>query len=185
MAKDMKKYIITAVTLGLIAAGGALLIAGTNVLTRDRIEANAQLKINEGLAKIFEVDVEKLNSSTANLPEGKSFTYVVNSYYEVKDENNAPLGYAFKTEGSNSYGKISLIVGFNKEYVYKGLSVVENGQSFATTLNKYYLNPLIKEDKTIDEVNVSCGATYGAKLVRDMVSEASTAAEFLKGANNG
>ena len=35
-----------------------------------------------------------------------------------------------------------------------------------------WVNPLVKEGKTIDEVDVSCGATYGAKLVRDMVNEA-------------
>lgn len=185
MANDMKKYLITAVTLGLIAAGGALLIAGTNLITRDQIEINRQNKINEGLAGIFDVDVKALNTKTATLPDGVEFKYVLNSYYEVKDTNDAPLGYAFTTEGSNSYGKISLIIGFDQNYIYKKLSVVENGQSFATTLNKNYLNPLIKEDKTIDDVDVSCGATYGATLVREMVIKATEAAEYLKGANNG
>ena len=185
MASDMKKYLITAVTLGLIAAGGALLIAGTNMLTKDRIKENENTKVREGLAKIYGVSADKLASSVENLPEGKDFDYVINSYYEVKDENEAPLGYAFRTEGSNSYGKIILIVGFSQDYLYKGLSVVENGQSFATTLNNKFLNPLVKDGKTIDEVDVSCGATYGAKLVRDMVNDAYQAAEFLKGAKNG
>ena len=181
MPNNTKKYLITAVTLGLIAAGGALLIAGTNMLTRDAIKANETRAINNGLATIF--DTESLKTSDATLD--KEFEYVISSYYEVKDEADAPLGYAFKTEGSNSYGKISLIVGFTSNYVYKGVAVVENGQSFASTLNKKYLNPLVKEGKTIDEVDVSCGATYGAKLVRSMVSSATNAAEYLKGANNG
>ena len=181
MASNMKKYLITAVTLGLIAAGGALLIAGTNMLTRDAIKANETKAINNGLAAIY--DTESLKTSEATLD--KEFEYVISSYYEVKDEADAPLGYAFKTEGSNSYGKISLIVGFNINYVYKGVAVIENGQSFASTLNKKYLNPLVKEGKTIDEVDVSCGATYGAKLVRNMVNSATSSAEYLKGANNG
>ena len=183
MPSNMKKYVLTAVTLGLIAAGGALLIAGTNMLTRDTIEANKTKTINNGLAAIY--DVESLKTDTANLPEDKKFDYVINEYYVVKDEADAPLGYAFKTEGSNSYGKVSLIVGFNASYVYKGVAVVENGQSFASTLKKKYLDPLVKEGKTVDEVDVSCGATYGAKLVRSMVNSATEAAEYLKGANNG
>ena len=185
MPSNMKKYLITAVTLGLIAAGGALLIAGTNALTAKTIEANQIKTINNGLATIYDVDVESLKTDTAKLPEDQKFEYVINEYYVVKDEADTPLGYAFKTEGSNSYGKVSLIVGFNASYVYKGVAVVENGQSFASTLNKKYLNPLVKDGKTVDEVDVSCGATYGAKLVRSMVNSATEAAEYLKGANNG
>ena len=178
---NMKKYLITAVTLGTIALGSALLIAGTNMLTRDRIAANEQEKIDKGLAAIFME--ENLKSNIVELPQVKEYTYVNHTYYEVKDANDSSLGYAFKTEGFNSYGKISLIVGFTKEYVYKGLSVVANEQSFASTLNKKYLNPLMNGDRNLDDV--SCGATYGAKLVREMVNEANSAAEYLKGANNG
>ena len=181
MPNSTKKYLITAVTLGLIAAGGALLIAGTNMLTRDSIKANEAKAINNGLAAIY--DTESLKTSEATLD--KEFEYVISSYYVVKDEANAPLGYAFKTEGSNAYGKISLIVGFNANYVYKGVAVVENGQSFASTLKKKYLDHLVKEGKTVDEVDVSCGATYGAKLTRSMIESANSAAEHLKGANNG
>ena len=183
MPSNMKKYLITAVTLGLIAAGGALLIAGANALTRNTIEANKIKTINKGLTNIY--GIESLKSDFATLPEDQKFDYVINEYYVVKDETDTPLGYAFKTEGSNSYGKISLIVGFNADYIYKGVAVVENGQSFASTLNKKYLNPLVKEGKTIDEVDVSCGGTYGAKLVRSMVTSATKVAENLKGANNG
>ena len=181
MPNNTKKYLITAITLGLISAGGALLIAGTNMLTRDAIKANETRAINNGLATIFDTEALKTNDATLD----KEFEYVISSYYEVKDEADAPLGYAFKTEGSNAYGKISLIVGFDANYIYKGVAVVENGQSFASTLNKKYLNPLVKDHKSVDEVDVSCGATYGAKLARSMINSATSAAEYLKGANNG
>ena len=183
---NMKKYLMTSVVLGSIATASGLLIAGTNLITRDRIKANEQETINMGLAKIYDIDdVKNLNSSMAELPEEQKFDYVLSSYYEVKNANNEPLGYAFKTKGSNSYGSISLIVGFNANYIYQGVSVVENGQSFASTLQKNYLNPLIKEHKSLNEVDVSCGATFGAKLTRDMINDAYKAAEYLKGANNG
>ena len=67
----------------------------------------------------------------------------------------------------------------------KGIAVVTNGQSFASTLKKNYFDYLIKDHKKVDEVDVSCGATYGAKLTRDMINDAYKAAEYLKGANNG
>ena len=180
---NMKKYLMTAITLGTIAMASGLLIAGTNLVTRDQIKANEQETINKGLADIY--GIEDLNSSVVELPKDQKFDYVLSSYYEVKTANNEPAGYAFRTKGSNSYGSISLIVGFNANYIYQGVAVVENGQSFATTLQKKYLNPLIKEHKAVNEVDVSCGATYGAKLTRDMINDAYKAAEYLKGANNG
>ena len=179
MPSNMKKYLITAVTLGLIAAGGALLIAGTNMLTKDRIAANEVERINKGFKTIYGVDELSYNTFTI---EG-SFEYVNSSYYEINDKNDVSLGFAFRTEGYNSYGKITLIVGFTSEYTYKGLSVVANEQSFASTLNKKYLDPLMEGERELDDV--SCGATYGAKLVRDMVNEAKSAAESLKGVKNG
>ena len=183
MMANVKKYLITAITLGTIAMASGLLIAATNLITKDPISAYEQKKINEGLADVYEVDVKALKSDTAELDQ--TFDYVNSTYYVVKDENDAPMGYAFKTKGTNSYGDISLIVGFNKDYIYKGVAVVTNGQSFASTLKKNYLDPLVKDHKTVDEVDVSCGATYGAKLTRDMINSASSAAEYLKGANNG
>ena len=180
---NTKKYLITAITLGAIAMASGLLIAGTNLITKDSIAAYEQKKINQGLASIYEVDTNNMKSDTATLD--KSFDYVSNAYYVVKDENDAPMGYAFKTKGTNSYGDISLIVGFNKDYAYKGIAVVTNGQSFASTLKKNYFDYLIKDHKKVDEVDVSCGATYGAKLTRDMINSATSAAEYLKGANNG
>lgn len=181
MASNVKKYILTSVTLGLIAASGALLIAGTNMITKKTIAENEQKSINNGIKTIYG-DTAAIKET--NAIDGNNYEYVTVRYI-VNDENDAPLGYAFRTEGSNNYGKISLIIGFNKECVYKGLSVVTNEQSFASTLKKGYLDIIKDGSKTIDDVSVSCGATYGAKLVRNMVNEAEQAAKDLLGVNNG
>ena len=86
---------------------------------------------------------------------------------------------AFRTTGSNSYGKISLLVGFNYyqipggevcEYVFDSISVIVNEQTYASTLVDNYINPV--NDNTRNYEDVSCGATYGAKLIRDMINEA-------------
>ena len=74
------------------------------------------------------------------------------------------------------YGKMSLIVGYDAEsQLFIDLSVIVNEQTYATTLVDNYINPL--HDGTISIDDVSCGATYGAKLVRDMVYDAQSAAE--------
>ena len=179
MSNDVKKYLITALTLGLIATGSALLIAGTNAVTRDTIAQNEVKQVNKGISNIYGDGAKSVDEQEV---KDSNHTYVTTQYV-VNNSEDALCGYAFKTTGSNSYGKISLIVGFDNEYVYKNIFVVVNEQSFATTLNKKYLNRLIK--KEIKLTDVSCGATYGAILVRDMVDDATAFVEELKGANNG
>ena len=78
------------------------------------------------------------------------------------------------------YGKISLIAGFDAiSHNFKSIYLIKNEQTYASTLVENYVNPLNNEEKKLDEVN--CGATYGAKLIRDMVNDASEAAnEFWK-----
>ena len=185
MASNMKKYILTAVTLGLIAAGSALLIAGANIVTKGPIGENEQKRINNGLVDIFDQTV--LGEET-DLISDKDIDYISVSY-KVTDESNALIGYAFRTDGFNNYGKISLIIGFNTNCVYKGLSTIANEQSFATDLKKNYISLIENGNQTIEDVSVVCGATYGATLVRDMVTNAGKAAIALdaaiKGANNG
>ena len=50
---NTKHIIITSISLGLIAAGSAALIGVANLITRDRIEKNKQIKIDQGIARIF------------------------------------------------------------------------------------------------------------------------------------
>ena len=176
MASNVKKYILTSLTLGLIAASGALLIAGANMITRGPIADNEQKAINKGIATIF---ADGATGTDTPLPEGVSYTYV-KTYYAVKDQNDSSLGYALRTEGYNNYGKVSLIIGFNKDCIYKGLSIISNEQSYASQLKSGYLNKIQDGSKTIDDVDVHCGATYGATLVRKMVIEAGDAVKDIK-----
>ena len=165
-----KKYIITSITLGLIAASSGALIGLTNLITKDRIAQNEQNKINAGICEIF-----GKNATISSESEKTGYKYVTYLYNVNED------GLAFKTEGSNTYGKISLLVGFNQnsesEYVFAGLYVVNNEQTYASTLTKNYLDPVNDGSRDLDDV--SCGATYGAKLVRDMVNEAKEIANKL------
>ena len=55
--------------------------------------------------------------------------------------------------------------------------MITNEQSFATTLNKNYITKVQEGTRELDDV--SCGATYGAKLVRDLINEAGEVAKIM------
>ena len=161
-----KHYVLVSVTLGAIAAASGLLIAGTNLLTEKRIEQNKEIKINNGIESIYGKDCEVSLRKEIKNDSYKHVEYV----YEIKDS-----GYAFKTSDSNMYGNITLIIGFNLKNEFMSLSVVNNEQTYAQTLVDNYLNPVNAGERNIDDV--SCGATYGATLVRSMINEAKAACE--------
>ena len=164
---DKKHYIITSITLGAIAACSAALIGVTNMVTRDKIAQNEQNKITSGINSIFGNDSKIADEA----PVDGDYKYV-KYVYTVHSDGDQLLGYAFRTSGSNMYGKISLIVGFGEASKdFEGLSIVVNEQTYASTLVDNYINPLNEGKRELEDV--SCGATYGAKLVRDMVNEAS------------
>ncbi|MBE6136282.1 MAG: hypothetical protein E7181_03350 [Erysipelotrichaceae bacterium] len=168
MDKTKKHYMITAITLGCIAAVAGGIIGLTNMITKDRIIQNEKNKINQGITAIYGDNI------TVSEEKSLSNTYkYVQYYYEVK-KGDELVGQVFRTSGSNMYGKISLMVGFTgSSQVFKGLSIVTNEQTYATTLVDNYIIPLNAGERDLSDV--SCGATYGAKLVRDMVNEATEA----------
>ena len=162
---NTKRYVITAITLGIIGAASAAIIGVTNLVTREQIKQNEQNKINEGIAEIFGQNSTILNTQSI---ENEKYTNTV--YFVKADEKNQ---YAFRADGSNMYGKISLLVGFNELNQFKGISVIVNEQTYASTLVNKYIDPMKKadnKDKALEDV--SCGATYGAKLIRDLVNDA-------------
>ena len=171
---NVKKYILTAVTLGCIAMCAGALIGATNLITKDRIAENEVKRINAGFAEIYGEGATGQEDETF---EYNNYTYL-KARYEIADSNGINIGCAYRTLGSNAYGKISLIVGFingsGLRYVYCGISVISNEQSFATTLEENYLTPIKNGDREIEDVK--CGATYGATLVKDMIEEAKKAA---------
>ena len=161
---NTKHYVITAITLGLIGAASAALIGGTNAITKKRIEENEKSSIQSGIAEIFGQDSTILEEKNI---DGEKYTNVV---YTVHLEDTNENQYAFRTDGSNMYGKISLLVGFNGSNQFRGMSVIINEQTYAATLVDNYVEPIKSGKKGIEDV--SCGATYGAKLIRDMVNDA-------------
>lgn len=178
---DKKHYIITSITLGAIAACSAALIGLTNLVTRDRIAENEKAKIASGISEIFGDNSKVLEESNIKQYVLSKKYYTLGDIYTVGEkDNDYVLGYAFKTTGSNSYGKISLIVGFDKTNLgFMGLSVIVNEQTYASTLVENYINPLNNEPEKLNDIDVKCGATYGATTVKDMINEAYSAAQEI------
>ena len=170
---NVKKYILTAVTLGLIAMASGLLIGATNIITKDRIAENETNKINSGIREVLSAPE---NAYVYEMDTGSFDNYkYLKVCYGVLAEKDAPsfMGVAFLASGSNSYGKVSIIIGFGGDQSFKGVSFVINEQTYASTLVENYINPLNEGTRKIEDVK--CGATYGATLVKDMINEAKEA----------
>ena len=173
---NVKKYLLTAVTLGAIAMASGALIGATNLVTADKIKQNEANKINEGVKDVFNLP----NGYVADRGELNGYTYVKHCY-SIKESEDSPTfaGVAFLASGSNMYGKVSIIVGFTLAQELSGVYFVTNEQTYASTLVENYVDPV--NAKTRDYEDVKCGATYGATLVKDMINDAKEAVTLFIG----
>ena len=160
---NAKHYGLVSLTLGLIAAASAILITGSNLLTKDKIAQNEINNITKGINFIFG-DNAKIKSESA-IDSYKYVDYV----YEI--QSDVDLGYVFRTTGSNMYGKMTLIVGFDISDNFVSMKTIVNEQTYTKEVEKFITD--VDNGRSVEDV--SCGATYGAKLVRDMVNEAQKA----------
>ena len=160
---DVPNILKTVLTLTIIASTSALLIAGADLLTRDRIARNTLEKEMSILHEYFgEPEYE-----------GKSFDIegydYLSKYYVVRLDNDE-LSYVYRADGKNGFGEISLLAGIKANAVIYSIRVIENGQSYGSTLEDNYLKPLYESDDKENALNnVECCATNGAKLVRKLV----------------
>ncbi len=165
MQQTVKKYLVVSLTLGIIAGGSALLIGLTNLLTADRIKENKVKKEENGLKQVFSDE----NQTFVTIEFSTSFEYI-EKIWQAKGADDKDIGYIYKTTGKNSYGEVSLLIGFDTEKNFANMVVLENTETYGTTLQDNYITPV--NEKTKDFSSVSCGATYGAKLINSMYSEA-------------
>jgi electron transport complex protein RnfG len=183
----MKNYLKVAGILGAITLICAVLIGLMNMLTSPIIKKNEEETIQNTYARIYE------EYSYNEEVEFKDSTGYIVSKVEAFDSNGNSLGYIYTTSGKNAYGEVSLMIGIRNLEVYD-VEFLTNTESFASTVNSHVkenypsssediieINPYGSED-TIDvgaldsdalsAIDTSCGATYGATLVKNMVSAA-------------
>ena len=78
--------------------------------------------------------------------------------------------YVYNTTGKNAYGQVDLLLSVEDGKVAK-MYVVTNTESYGPTLEDNYINKYNKGYLT-DLADVKCGATYGAKTVKEQCDEA-------------
>ena len=164
----MLKYLKISSILTLIAGVCALLIAGCNALTQPIIEQNALEKKAELCREIF-AEFDSENSTI--LKEGFSSSYIKEKIVANDSDSNS-LGYIYTVGGSNAYGAIELLVGISSDGTLVSVEFITNGQSFSSEteahVNGSYVSGL--DSTEVNNIDVNCGATYAAKLVKELVS---------------
>ena len=191
----MKKNIIISVILGTIALFCALLIALVNMVTSPTIDTNNKQKELDTCQAIFEAydsgESEELDISNADSRITKKIL--------AKDSSGTTIGYLYTVSGKNAYGIITLMVAIKDDSVYQ-VEFLENGQSFSQNVENHVKNQYPSSETSdihvgfyddsqsevgslsIDDVkeldlnnsDVTCGATFGAKLVQQLVLVALT-----------
>ena len=183
----MKKYFKVSLILGLITLICAALIALMNMVTSKVIENNEKKVIEETYTSIFS------DYSYNEKREYKDNSGYIKAKVEAFDKDGKSLGFIYTLEGKNSYGGISLMVGINNLEVID-VEFLSNTESFASTVNSHVkenypskeekiieITPYGKSGKNdvdslteeeIDNIDTSCGATFGATLVRNLIAAA-------------
>lgn len=178
----MKKNLLIASILGSICLVCALLIALIDIATKDKIAQNTR---ETELATIKEIFENYDDSKSKELESSGN----INKKIQAFDSNNNELGYLYNVSGKNAYGSISLMVAVVDDKLYQ-VEILENTQSFASTVYSYFKTTYPSSADTsvhvgaysstdvtvgsltasdVENIDVSCGATYGAKLIRDLV----------------
>lgn len=166
MNKDIKKILLCAGTLCLISGISATLIGVVNMFASNVISSNNEKKEKEALKEVFPLE---------NIGKGVEVNddLYIKKYWTVSGENE---GRAYKCEGKNGYGSISLLIGIYSDFSLGRLSITNLEQSYGQTLKDNYISIYGEasngsERETALE-NVNCGATYGATLIKNMVKQA-------------
>lgn len=166
MKLSFKKIFKISIVLMLVAGLSGALIVLVNMVTAPIIEENSIRQEKEALEEIF--------SGCDFKVDGENVTDKITKVTVAKKGENVE-GYVYLVSGKNAYGIITLLVGVNSNGSVKRVVFLENGQSFGPKVedhvNNTYQNGTVSA-QTIDNINVKCGATFGAKLVRSLVNEA-------------
>lgn len=171
----MKKYIITASVLTLIAGICAALIACINLVTAPIITKNNEEKKAKLCQEVFEAYSADHSETISSGFSSSSIEEVIVAY----DTDGKFLGFIYTVEGSNAYGEIELLLGITSDSKLAGVRFITNGQSFSSEANTH-LNSQYKENMSESDVDnldltksdVTAGATYASKLIRSLVKAA-------------
>lgn len=191
----MKNYLKIASVLSLIALVCALIIASVYLLTQPMIKANqinAELETRQAIFPAY--DLEKSVELEVDDP-------AILSKILAKDSDGKELGYLYTVSQTNSYGNITLMVAMDNNGNVLQVEILRNEQSFGSTVaqhvkenypsskdNVIYIGIKPEEvtpvgalsEADVDNIDTSCGATYGANSVKELIK---IALQDAKGGN--
>ena len=185
--KVIKEIVIPAVMLFIIATVCTALLAGTNLLTKDKIAALAIQAENEAKAAVIDAtafsDAKEING---------------NIYYEALDENGNVTGYVFNVSAKSYGGLLTCMVGISAEERITGVEITSisdtpglgmkaTGADFLNQFSGKGANIKVNKNAPSDnEIQAITSATITSQAVTSAVNSAFDILSQIKGgAGNG
>lgn len=122
--KSALEIVVITVKLLVICAGIALLVAGVNYLTKDKIAENELEKTTKALAELFGKD-----SEFTDITKDVTLADAVNTVYEAKDTSGKVLGYCAAVSPKGFAGEINMLVAVDASNKILGVSVVSMSET--------------------------------------------------------
>lgn len=163
----MKYYLRIAGVLFLICALTALVVAGVNAITKDKIAENSMKKMNDTVTDIFG-DGITVNSLDIDVTEP------VTAVYEVEKDGNL-LGYAVYTKPVGFKAEIEMMVGFDTDLNCKAVRIISLSET--PGLGSRVEDEKFLEQFSSDNFDSIAGATISSLTVKNGVDSAKAALE--------
>ncbi len=190
---SFKEIALPAIMLFIIALICTALLAGTNMLTKDRIADLAVQAAMEAKSAVMGDASSFSDEKTVNV-DGEDVIY-----FDALDEGGAVIGYVFSTTTKSYGGDIICMVGVSAQTSKitgveltsindtPGLGMKATGEDFLSQYIDRGSNIGVNKNESTDtEIKAISGATITSKAVTTAVNQAFKAYETVKaGDNNG
>lgn len=189
--KSFKEIALPAIMLFVIAAVCTALLAGTNLLTKDKI---AQLSVEaENKAKAAVLTADSFSDEKSTSVDGNERVY-----YEAYGETGSIIGYVFSTTVKSYGGDLSCMVGISADGKVTGVEITSindtpglgmkaTAEDFLNQFKDKQSGITVNKNSASDtEIQAITGATITSQAVTDAVNEAFKVFSQVKaGDNNG
>ena len=184
---NLKDILIPTIALLVICLVATTLLAGTNMITKEKIALNA-------------VETEKASRMVV-LPEGKEYGEVAEfsdtiTYCVGTNEAGEEVGYVFTSKAKGYGGDVSIMVGIAKDGTITGIEILSHAETPGLGANA--VNPQFKDrfigksgELTVDKnsndgqnVQAITAATITSKAVVSAVNAVTAAYEEITGGAN-
>ena len=162
--KDLKPVLV----LGAICLVVALLLAGVNMLTADKIRTDKETDIQDSLVKVMPGGVFKLADEGAYVLDGTTVTAV----YENTNEEG---GWVVTLSSAKGYtgNAILLTIGIDAEGRVTGATITDNPESKGVDMtNAFFESFGGKNPEEVFNAELVAGVTYSSTAVRNAALDA-------------